>query len=504
MVFDDARWDFVRLVAPLSDELAPLTVQVIESQVRDDHPDFTITRMLNLLEEARSPVPLDEALQHLRDLGMMRPESERASRTIDVGGRPVELEELSAGRSRELGAWQLLGLTRRCQDWAQRVAGEVVARDLPGVPTFWTCTHAEGKMPVCEPIAPDIGSMTSLDLLTFWSVASEPAATPSTEVLAVLDRSLRLQDQGGGFFDGALRLDQLDDDFVYNFSPQRGAHPTVVATANALSSWVGFANRLDLDDARRDVVERAQVRAAEFVLRSQNPDGSWPIATGAGLEGMAADALAMRFGIYAMSDVCTASSVSDDLRSRCESSLELAAGFLLDHVQDTGVSWSRGLTRGAGAHELQTTALLLSPLQRLSGMVPADLAPGAAAYAWREYRQHPSPVLHADFRVPTWAGVSPEVQTWDLPLDALVLTALFDLPNLAPADAIEAATVARELYAGEEDGHWYDIGGLERGNRRAFPSNSLLNLRALLAWGGASLHRLQTTGQVIEAAGRRS
>ncbi len=481
-------WDLLRAVADAGPDEAPFLARVIERCVSAQGSEATRSEVLSLLEEASSMLPLDQALAYLEEVGLIDGDGcfsltfSLDDWTFDVETLAVMVGDSDVGAA--LDPWALTALVRRSVVWCQEICDSVTTLDLAGVPTFWTCLGVgEDGTPTHGPLDLAIGSMSSLDFLSLWSEAAEIVGlNPPAPVLGRLERSLALQEPLGAEHAGALRLRQFDDDFIYSFHRDRGAHPNLVATANACSTWARLLGS-GLPEDLNQRTARAVALGIDVVIEAQRGDGSW------GLDPMLelpSNAISIRYAVQAISDALEVPGVLEgERRSRAERALDSAATFLLDAHRTDGEGWASTLRPAGTDGVVETTGLLLAALPRLGSRLDGSLVVAATRFVRDALAAEPRRILEVGFRVPTWSGVSADYQTWELPFDAVAASAVLALPEMDTDDADFSRAALARIVAAEKHGHWFDLGGLSLGQQRAFPSNSLINVRAIGAWVAA-------------------
>lgn len=481
-------WHLLRAVADAGSDEAPFLARAIERSVSAPGSELTRSEILGLLDEASSMLPLDEALALLEEVGLVDGDGRfRLSFRLDDWSFDAEtlaalVDDSDVGAA--LDPWALTALLRRTLDWCLEICETIATLELAGVPTFWMCRGVgEHGAPTHGPLDLAIGSMSSLDLLTLWSEATEVVgldAAPS--VLGMLERSLELQAPIGSAHVGAIHLRQFDDDFIHSFHRDRGAHPNLAATANACSAWT----RLLSAPVPKDVRERTAQAAAlgiDVVVQAQRADGSWALDP---MPELPSNAVSIRYAVQAVADALDVPGVLEgERRLQAERALDSVAAFLLEARRTDGVSWASTLRPAGTDSPVETTALLLAVLPRLVPRLDTSLFIAATRFVRDALVEEPQRILEVAFRVPTWAGVSADYQTWELPFDAIAASAVLALPALETDDINFARAALARIVAAEKHGHWFDLGGLSLGQQRAFPSNSLINVRAIRAWLGA-------------------
>ncbi len=488
-------WGFLRSLPALDAERAVLLVHILELVTGDDATDVSATDVSNALEDIASPLALEDAIAFLTSVGIVGTDGTVQERVV-IDGQRFSLDALRSwfrppvdGGS-TLDVWEVRLTLERCCIWAQQIASACMAEGLPGVPPFWLCEEsADSDRWAHSPLARDIGSTASVDVLTIWQEARarrDGSVDAAIEVL--LRQSLGLQRKLGPLA-GAIVLDQFDDDFVYNFSPGEGSFPTLDASANACSAFARFCDS-DLPAALRAELAAALERGLHYVIRSQNPDGSWSIHSSE-RGGFPSRDMSIRYAILGITDALQAGVVGPELQRRATEALAKVGSFLVDARHRDRATWGESFHPDI-THDtpFETTAVLLQPLARLRPFVPADLVRGAADFVAGEYMRRGPSILRRQFRVPTWRGVSEEVASWELPADALVAGGLLESSDLARlhVDCVRSSVAA--LVKSERHGHWNDLVMAAAGNERAFVSNSMVCVRALAAWCRRSLDEL--------------
>lgn len=494
-------WDLLRAVADAGSDEAPFLARAIERSVSAPGSAVTRSEVLSLLEEASSMLPLDEALTYLEEVGLIDGDG-RFSLSFSLDDWTFDVETLAtlvgdSAVGAALDPWALTALVRRTLAWCEQIFDSVITHDLAGVPTFWTCLGVgEDGTPTHGPLDLAIGSMSSLDLLSLWSEGAEIVGLDfEAPMLGMLERSLALQAPLGAAHAGALRLRQFDDDFVHSFHRDRGAHPNLVATANACSTWA----RLLGAGLPPEVGQRTAAAVAlgiDVIVEAQRDDGSW------GLDPMLelpSNAISIRYAVLAVSDALEAPGVLEgERRSRAEQALDAVSQFLLDVRRTDGEGWASTLRPGGNDRVAETTGLLLAALPRLGSRLDGSLVMAATRFVRDALVEEPRRILEVGFRVPTWSGVSADYQTWELPFDAVAASAVLALPEMDTDDADFTRAALARIVAAEKHGHWFDLGGLSLGQQRAFPSNSLINVRAIRAWMAAFRSGAEPDGGVTE------
>ena len=496
---DQNAWWLVEAIAALDGDDGAFLARAIRCQVEESTVPFTQSVVLNLLEDLRSALPITEAMTLLEEAGLLRLNEDGVPYQVTLASTTVGLDRLREKSANEgvlaaLDAWTMRQLIGRVHRWVEEISQVAHDQRLAGMPTFWTCAVSGDVGLVHEPLAEDVGSMTSLDVIALWSetLTSGQNTEPGEGIVWLLKKSLEMQDNTASSHHGAIWLADFDDDFVYNFDTDKGSYPTLDATANACSAWMRFIAEAKVGDSDIRATVSAIVSGLKFVMRSQREDGSWAVAIGEGLFGLGPDVLATRLAVLALADAIDSEWLPGEVREACLLSLHRAARFLTATVDPNRGCWSRSFTNtSTDTRNEETTALLLEPLRRLGGIISSELEQNALEFVGESFRVTQPHILRAEFRVPTWNGVSSSVQVWDLPFGAIVATAVASqqCPSAALVGPCQAA-LAR-LVRDEVHGHWYDLGGLEEGKWRAFPSNSLLNVRALVAWARTYVHLLE-------------
>ncbi len=483
-------WQLVRAIADSGPDAAPLLARAVERSLYQPGTKLSTSTLLNLLEEAGSMLSVDEAIGILQRAAVLDQDL-KLTESLSLGEWTFDLSAVSSAidSSRAtvaLDRWTLEDLLDRVHDWSDELAGVVEREALPGVPTFWECQSSDSNGVCHAPVDVAIGSMSTFDLMALWCETSEASRpSPGASVLALVERSLALQAPAGSPFAGAIYLRHFDDDFVHNFDASKGSHPTVEATANACSAWALILHRGLPEDLHGRVV--AAIRCAvEFLLASQRDDGSWGLGSDHAA-GLSASPVSVRFATLALADAIDGDDIlTDASRSQVSIALDGIADFLLQKQRADGLSWASSFLAGGGDRMLETTALLLLPVLRLGPRIDSGLVTRATRFVRAGLANAETRILEAKFRVPTWQGVSSAFQTWELPFDAVVVSAIMSLPEPDPDDIDHVRSAMGRIVRGEKHGHWYDLGGAAVGKQRAFPSNSLINVRAVRDWCVAS------------------
>jgi hypothetical protein len=196
------------------------------------------------------------------------------------------------------------------------------------------------------------------------------------------------------------------------------------------------------------------------------------------------DVLSIRYAILALHDALGTGILETRLVSHVERSLQLAASFLTTTKLPDRPGWSFSFGGRSSERAAQTTALLLLPASVFDPALPGGMAAAAVRYVRDEVTMAMGPILGVEFRVPGWDRVA-EVQGWELPMDAVLASGLLTLSDVEDVDIDGARPRIARIADAEAHGHWFDLGGLPTGKHNAFPSNSLLNLRALNDWEAA-------------------
>ncbi len=378
------------------------------------------------------------------------------------------------------------------------------------MPVFWECK--EGRH---SPFGTDFGTMAASDLPLLWAEGFRygmPPAQPQSA--AAIGRAwsqlLELGNHDGGWYDGAVAAPYFDDDFVGAFSREqaaRGSCPTTEATAErlyALCLLRAHGGELDPKGELRARSGEAIAAAASCLLRWQDPGGGWAIhryEPGSSLTCPVRD-VSSRYACEALLMALAKGGLEEALAEEVRSALRRFSGFLETTAERAGdlASWGGDFLPNADEGRLRATTLIGTLCGALGAVLEdrgaAALQEQAIAYVVDTWEPNPAARFGVAFRSPTWEGLALTTFTWEMPADALVVSALLDWSARGGALGDEAkgrivAATAGILEA-ELHGHWFDLLMAEEGELKAFGSNSLHCLRCLLAvasWQGEAVPR---------------
>jgi hypothetical protein len=421
----------------------------------------------------------------------------------------------------------LQGAIARVSTWGLDLIRAADVLDLPGFPVFW-----ERRERSNAPFGLDVGSSAISDTLLLWLDCARfglPPAFPgyvgSSAVARAWEQLIELgADDPESWYDGAAQLRGFDDDYVGSFLREKatlGACPTLEATAERLftlsllaheagslawldragnrgpgnsggpkntDEWaLGVRLRSSLIEATTSEIESA----ARCVIRWQSDSGGWAVHRYEAAAYLMPDRdVSCYYAATALMLGLRLGSLNTETSTAATKSLRRFADLLRRESQRAdGLVWWRGDFVGNDPGErLRATCLfawLLGGLaEHLEDSRLSDLQAGAVSYLaahWDPAQQ----VFVVLFRAPTWDGPALSTFTWEMPSDPLMVSAILDYSarggKLDEELSAKVQLALTRILAAESDGSWLDVPMLKQGMRKAFPSNSLHNLRALLA-----------------------
>jgi hypothetical protein len=404
-----------------------------------------------------------------------------------------------------VSALDACAVLRRAQSWASDRLSYVSAHSLAGFPVFWNCADGEHL-----PFGSDYGSMTiSETLLLILEQWRYDVARDCDRTLALANselikgwRTLLGLEQLGGWADGAMFLPYFDDDFVGAYVPARsteGSCPTTDATAQRLFTLTQFA-AIGRDEASvaeiTAATRKAMDRSVRALVRWQSPVGAWGIFRYAepDVRQPPIRDVSTRYAAEALVAACRSGLLGAEAEGRATEALTKLAHFLVStaETQDGETSWAGDFDRQIAGDEERLRATVLTAVylgglsESLGDAQLAALQERSVAFAVARWRPDQNALLHVDFRVPSWHGLATDTFSWDMPTDALILTAAVELAgrggSLPPSVETLLALASAQVLLGETHGHWLDLLMAERGKRRAFAQNSLHSVRAIRAF----------------------
>lgn len=144
----------------------------------------------------------------------------------------------------------------------------------------------------------------------------------------------------------------------------------------------------------------------------------------------------------------------------------------------------------AGAEEeLRTTTLIALVIGKVADALGDEKLKeshsGAVKFLSKRWKPDANKVFESEFRSPTWDGPALAPFTWDMVRDAFVIAAALDYDarreQLDPEFASRVQEGVDGILRSEFSGSWLDIPMAREGKQRAFVSNTLHSLRAVLA-----------------------
>jgi hypothetical protein len=382
--------------------------------------------------------------------------------------------------------------------WARSLLAHAAEFDLPGFPVFW-----QREENASTPLGMDVGSMASVDTA---ALLVEPARYGwpvhlSSRDLSHLIRAWRYAlslgvDCQGDWYDGAIRLPQFDDDFVGSFLPTHadlGSCPTTEAVANRILGLIAIMRVVP--DAE-EVLVLETLRAIEASVGCL---GRWQLASGSWANHRyQGDAITLpprdvscQYAAEALVEVIRCRLISDQLRYECVRQLRLFADFAVDAViSNERESWWNGdFVLATEEDSLRSTTLLGLVIGRIGHELPDDrlvkLQGSVVNYIMARWTPKAEQVFESTFRSPTWDGPALTPFTWDMVRDGFILAAALDWVErgggLDPTAEEKIVRAVEGVIRSEYFGAWLDVPMLREGKRRAFVSNSLHNLRAVLS-----------------------
>jgi hypothetical protein len=383
----------------------------------------------------------------------------------------------------------------RVTDWASELLAFARRENRPGFPVFW---NRDDDRTV--PLSDDIGSMAATDTVM---LALEPVryGWPPREVNREDIHRAQQQllglgvDRPGDWYDGAIQLQQYDDDFVGSFVPQlasRGSCPTTEAVANRVTGLLVLGQATVEGDSLTNASAEAVEAGVHCILRWQLPSGGWGNHLYPGNENQpVARDVSTQYAAEALVGAIQSSQSSNHLRAEASESLKRLVEFLLGTALMDGDEcfWDGDFAVPEDEQRLRTTTLVTMVLGRVGAIIgDARLAPiqaGAITYILRRWSPQSDGVFESTFRSPTWEGPALTEFTWDMARDAFVVCAALDWAarggTFDPESEEKLVAAITGIVDAEYAGSWLDIPMAREGKRRAFVSNSLHNVRALLA-----------------------
>lgn len=455
------------------------------------------------VEDGRRLVPLSE-IRVGELFSEVSPRDDRSVRVADLACLteeapvPAELGEVSPRK--------LVDTVHRVQHWAADCLKYGASEELAGFPVFWECAEGEHW-----PFGTDFGSGALADTLLLWlegSYRGLPPPVPSDATAAAVKRAwshlIGFRGELGSWYDGAIVVPYFDDDFVGSFTLEhasRGACPTTDTSADRLYALASLAGLKDVIPLSADLAEQSRVEvaaAARLLLRWQEPGGAWAIHRYQPESNISAPIrdLSCRYAVEALVAGLTAGFLDEGIATEIRQALERFAGFALASAVHSGAeSWWEGdfIAGDDGARLRATTmmGLILGPLEEALGDSRLSTLQGRAVrFLVERWRPELRDSLVAEFRVPTWSGLSLSTFTWELPANPLIASAVLDWRGRGGELDGETQTKLERsadlIMEAENHGHWLDplLG-------KPFTSNSLQYLRGLLA-----LYRWKTARDV--------
>ena len=388
----------------------------------------------------------------------------------------------------------------RVRDWGMGLLEYAMAAGLPGFPVFWERENGESK-----PFGTDIGSFAASDTLllavegTRYGLAVPRLSQARGKAIArAWDQLLRCGvDKRDDWYDGAIALNAFDDDFVGSFAKEhgdRGACPTLDATAQRLYALALMTTYLP--DVAPDLVAgsiRAIESAAQCILRWQDDSGGWAIHRYEPESDwkMPIRDVSCRHAVEALLLLQSLGTHDEELSVEIDMALRRFGDLLLEsahHEEEQTFWYGDFVVEEAGPRRRATClcAIVLGALAaRLDDTRLADLQARATRHLLESWEPSPETVFTVEFRVPTWDGPALAMFTWEPPADALVILALMDYGYRGGVFTDpEVRTIYRAVEGildTEAHGSWLDTEMARQGMFKAFPQNSVHNLRCLLA-----------------------
>ncbi len=393
----------------------------------------------------------------------------------------------------------LAAAIRRTQAWGLKCCEYASREQLGGMPVFWECKEGEHV-----PFGADFGTMAASDLPLLWAEGFRYGMPPTgPERTAAIGRAwsqlLDLGNHDGGWYEGAVAAPYFDDDFVGAFSREQaelGSCPTTEATAErlyALCLLRAYGGELDPEGTLQARSGEAIAAAARCLLRWQDPGGAWGIhryEPGSALSCPVRD-VSSRYACEALLVNLAEGDLEDSLAAEVRGALRRFADFLGTAVERNGerASWGGDFVASDEAGRLRATTLMASLCgalgQTLDDPGLATLQGEAIAHLRSAWEPDVAARFGVAFRSPTWEGLALTTFTWEMPADALVVSALLDWNarggELGEELAGRILAAAAAILEAELHGHWFDLLMAEEGELKAFGSNSLHYLRCLLA-----------------------
>lgn len=467
-------WQFFD--ALVREQHARLVLAALRMKLALAHEAFDEHDISNLLEDIESPVPLDDACGTLRRVGLMGGSGDG---TLVLGRQSFAWPDvrvlLGPASNATVDPAMLSDVLRRSGAWSRTIASRCEALGLEGVPQFWSASENDDHG--FQPLVPDPGSMATADLLSLWALVG---TGPSGEIPDDVARLARLLvdrvDQGG-----VLISDLFDDDFVFNFDSERGAHPTLDSAGNVCSALAALAGcSLDFDLAI--AVRAALGRLVTFLARMQNEDGSWSIYRDPdAIVNYPAREMSIRFAVLGLDDALNSGALKSVDATIASLALDRTAAFLGRTFNSSESGWSNSFRTDSADDLRQTTAVLLEPAARLSESLSSDFVVEVARALTTAHEARWPDLFRIEFRVPTWSGPSGDKLSWELPASGIVLGGLMRCPRAAWTPGV-TGSLARSITDTGRDGYWHDILMAKSGAARASVSNTWLQARALMSW----------------------
>ena len=296
--------------------------------------------------------------------------------------------------------------------------------------------------------------------------------------------------------------------------------PTLDATAErlyALTILSTYAAEWAPDLAARS--GKAIDAAARCIIRWQDESGGWAIhryEPGADLMMPVRD-MSSRHAAEALLLAQSRGAVSLELGDEIDSALRRFGDFLIRTArhEENRAYWLGDWIDDEEDQCIRATCLFAMVLgamdTRFSDSRLRGLQTQAIAYLLTRWSPDPQAVLKVEFRVPTWEGPALSTFTWEPPADALIVLGIMN--GVAHGDVLDDAALLKlyravaGIMATESHGSWMDAEMAGEGMFKAFASNSLHSLRALLAalaWESQGTPRGLVSGALQTAASPRA